>query len=100
MAAVKTESLSTLFEQDETAWLEIMADLVSKKRFKEIDHRNLSEYLTDMAIRDRREVKSRLVMLLSHLLKWQFQIEGAQNPGMAPFESNGFSCRSCWRVPP
>jgi hypothetical protein len=76
MAAVKTESLSTLFEQDETAWLEIMADLVSKKRFKEIDHRNLSEYLTDMAIRDRREVKSRLVMLLSHLLKWQFQIEG------------------------
>lgn len=76
MATAQLDSLSALYEQDETAWLEIMAKLVAKKRYEELDHRNLSEYLTDMAKRDRREVISRLVVLLSHLLKWQFQAEG------------------------
>ena len=73
MATLQTESLSALYEQDETAWLEIMATLVAKKRFAELDHRHLSEYLTDMAKRDRREVHSRLVVLLWHLLKWENQ---------------------------
>ena len=73
MATLQTEFLSALYEQDETAWLEIMATLVAKKRFAELDHRHLSEYLTDMAKRDRREVHSRLVVLLWHLLKWENQ---------------------------
>jgi hypothetical protein len=38
-----------------------------------MDHANLSEYLADMAKRDRREVSSRLVTLLTHLLKWEHQ---------------------------
>jgi Domain of unknown function DUF29 len=76
MATAQTEPLSSLYEQDETAWLEIMAGLIAKKRFAELDHRHLSEYLTDMAKRDRREVMSRLVILMSHRLKWQFQPEG------------------------
>jgi hypothetical protein len=33
----------------------------------------LSEYLTDMAKRDKREVQRRLVVLLVHLLKWDHQ---------------------------
>ena len=76
MPTIQTESLSALYEQDETAWLEIMADLVAHKQYAELDHKHLSEYLSDMAKRDRREVKSRLVVLLSHLLKWQFKAEG------------------------
>jgi hypothetical protein len=40
-----------------------------------MDFRHLSEYLADMAKRDRREVFSRLVVLLSHLLKWEHQPE-------------------------
>jgi len=40
-----------------------------------MDYRHLSEYLADMAKRDRREVFSRLVVLLSHLLKWEHQPE-------------------------
>src|SRR5713101_5013978 len=64
--------LSVLFERDETAWLEIMAHLAAEGRYAEMDHSNLSEYLADMAKRDRREVSSRLVTLLTHLLKWQY----------------------------
>jgi hypothetical protein len=40
-----------------------------------MDYQNLSEYLADMAKRDRREVFSRLVVLLTHLLKWEHQPE-------------------------
>lgn len=69
------ESLSVLYEQDETAWLEAMAELVAERRYAELDHVHLSEYLTDMAKRDRREVFSRLVVLLTHLLKWTHQAE-------------------------
>jgi hypothetical protein len=65
--------LRILFEQDETAWLEIMSQLAAEGRYAEMDHPNLSEYLADMAKRDRREVLSRLVLLLVHLLKWEHQ---------------------------
>lgn len=68
-------SLAALYETDETAWLEAMAQLAAEQRLEEMDHANLSEYLRDMARRDRREVLSRLVLLLTHLLKWQFQAE-------------------------
>src|SRR5438876_6092714 len=73
MTATKTVPLSILFEQDETAWLEIMSQLAAEGRYAEMDHPNLSEYLADMAKRDRREVLSRLVLLFVHLLKWEHQ---------------------------
>ena len=65
--------LSVLYERDETAWLEVMSNLAADGRYAEMDHLNLSEYLADMAKRDRREVSSRLVVLLTHLLKWEHQ---------------------------
>lgn len=67
--------LDVLYEQDETAWLEAMSALAAKGRLSEMDHRNLSEYLSSMAKRDRREVFSRLVVLLTHLLKWDHQAD-------------------------
>ncbi len=50
-----------------------MASLASERRFDQIDYDNLSEFLSDMARRDRREVLSRLATLLMHLLKWKHQ---------------------------
>jgi hypothetical protein len=73
MTTTETLPLRILFEQDETAWLEIMSHLAAEGRYAEMDHANLSEYLSDMAKRDRREVSSRLVTLLAHLLKWEYQ---------------------------
>lgn len=73
MTTTKPMPLHLLYEHDETAWLEIMSQLAAEGRFAEMDHANLSEYLADMAKRDRREVFSRLVTLLIHLLKWEHQ---------------------------
>lgn len=73
MIAPKKPSLSELYERDETAWLEIMSQLAADGRCAEMDTVHLSEYLADMAKRDRREVASRMVTLLVHLLKWEHQ---------------------------
>lgn len=75
MAMVQTSKLELLYEQDETAWLEAMAALAAQGRHAELDYLNLSEYLADMVKRDRREVFSRLVTLLAHMLKWEYQPE-------------------------
>jgi hypothetical protein len=65
------QATAALYEVDETAWLEATADLIRNGRLSEVELGTLAEYLTDMAKRDRREVFSRLVVLLSHLLKWE-----------------------------
>ena len=66
-------ALFDLYERDETAWLETMARLAADRRVEEIDLENLSEFLTPMAHRDRREVENRLEQLLKHLLKHEYQ---------------------------
>jgi hypothetical protein len=76
MATTEALDLSVLYERDETAWLETMSALAASRRYAEMDYLHLSEYLADMAKRDRREVFSRLVVLLAHLLKWEHQPEG------------------------
>lgn len=57
------------YEQDETAWLENMAKLIEEGRTDELDVDNLHDYLLEMARSDRRQVHSRLGVLISHLLK-------------------------------
>jgi Domain of unknown function DUF29 len=75
MAITTAQALSptVLYEQDETAWLEAMAELIRLGRLDEVDYPNLAEYLADMARRDRREVESRLIVLIAHALKWAHQ---------------------------
>lgn len=75
MIAVPTETLSELYEKDETAWLDAMAELVQFGQTDAFDLPNLHDYLTSMANRDRKEVFHRLVQLMMHLLKWQYQPE-------------------------
>ena len=65
--------LSDLYESDETAWLEQMAALAAAGELAALDLDHLSEYLSDMARRDKREVLRRLAVLMAHLLKWQHQ---------------------------
>jgi hypothetical protein len=70
-----SEALAALYETDETAWLDAAAELIRHGRFAEVDTATLSEYLADMARRDRREVESRLIVLLVHFLKWLYQAD-------------------------
>lgn len=75
MIAKSTEPLPDLYEADETAWLDAMAEFISEGRFGDLDYPHLGEYLTDMARSDRRKVESRLAILIMHVLKWMHQAE-------------------------
>lgn len=75
MVQTTAAALAALYDADETAWLEATADLVRAGRLDQVDPESLAKYLTDMARRDRREVESRLIVLLAHLLKWTYQPE-------------------------
>ncbi len=77
------ESLSTLYLEDETAWLDQMARLIAERRLEELDYDNLREFLIDMARRDRREVLSRLTVLIAHRLKWEHQPEKRSSSWLA-----------------
>jgi hypothetical protein len=73
MTTAQVHSPSVLYERDETAWLEAMAGLIRLGRLDAVDYPNLAEYLADMARRDRREVESRLTLMITHALKWAHQ---------------------------
>ena len=75
MIANQTGTLHELYEKDETAWLDAMAELATHGRAESLDLINLADFLNSMANRDRRESSSRLLLVLMHLLKWEYQPE-------------------------
>ncbi len=64
-----------LYEQDEHQWIAAQISALADGHLNRLDRANLIEFLTEMTIRDRRELQSRLTVLLHHLLKVQFQPE-------------------------
>ncbi|MBM3774323.1 MAG: DUF29 domain-containing protein [Acidobacteria bacterium] len=67
-----------LYDQDFFAWTQKTAALVRARRFDQLDVNYLAEEIEDLGRRDRREVSSRLTVLMTHLLKWQLQPEQRQ----------------------
>ncbi len=66
--------LATLYQTDYAQWAQRNAELLRMRRFEELDIEHLLEELSDMSKNDRRELHSRLLALLAHLLKWQYQL--------------------------
>jgi Domain of unknown function DUF29. len=63
------------YKQDFYAWAMRNAELIRQKRFLEVDAEHIAEELECMGKSEKRELISRLTVLLVHLLKWQFQPE-------------------------
>jgi len=63
------------YERDFYAWALHNAQLLYEGKLSEIDRTHIAEELEGMGNRDKRELISRLVVLITHLLKWQFQSE-------------------------
>ncbi len=59
----------TLYANDLVAWLDDTAIKLKQRRFDDIDIDSLVEEIEGLAGRDRRELKNRLIVLLSHLIK-------------------------------
>jgi Domain of unknown function DUF29 len=65
----------TLYEADFVAWADEMAALLQQKRFSELDLANLVEEIQDLGNRHRDALESNFTVVLTHLLKWQYQPE-------------------------
>jgi Domain of unknown function DUF29 len=61
------------YEDDLFAWTQEQAALLRAHAADAIDWENLAEEIESMGGRDRRELESRLAVVLLHLLKWQAQ---------------------------
>ncbi|MCT6527539.1 DUF29 domain-containing protein [Staphylococcus aureus] len=66
-------SNSTLYEQDFYAWANEQAGLLRAGKLAQADIEHIAEEIESMGKTEKRELVSRLAVLLLHLLKWQFQ---------------------------
>ncbi|AFZ57872.1 DUF29 domain-containing protein [Anabaena cylindrica FACHB-243] len=64
---------STTHDHDFYAWTQEQAHLLRTGQFNQIDFHHIAEEIEDMGRSEKRELESRLEVLLMHLLKWQFQ---------------------------
>jgi len=65
--------VAKLYETDYYQWAKHQAELLQKNDFLAMDIEHLIEELEGMARSDKRELESRLTVLITHLLKWNLQ---------------------------
>jgi len=73
------DNLAAQYEQDFDVWIQQHINLLKQGRLEEIDIKHLIEELEDMGKSNIRELESRFVILIAHLLKWQFQSKQQSN---------------------
>jgi Domain of unknown function DUF29 len=61
------------YDKDFYGWLLANAQLIREKKRAEVYAEHIAEELGSMGKSERRELVSRLTVLLAHLLKWRFQ---------------------------
>ena len=62
-----------LYERDFAVWTMDQAAKLRKRAHNEIDWENVAEEIESLGRSDRREIQSRMKVLIVHLLKWEFQ---------------------------
>ncbi|MBF0376013.1 MAG: DUF29 domain-containing protein [Desulfamplus sp.] len=74
--ALQKEKFSLIdYETDIVAWANEQAWLVRNKKFEFLDIEHIAEEIEDVGKIEQRELANRMVVLIAHLLKWQFQPE-------------------------
>jgi hypothetical protein len=73
MSETKQSPGHDLYERDEHEWIAAQISALESGQLNRLDRTNLIEFLSEMTIRDRRELRSSLTMLLLHLLKVRFK---------------------------
>jgi hypothetical protein len=65
--------MGTSYEKDVVAWANEQAALLRAGKLSAIDIEHIAEEIEDVGRSEKRELASRMAVLLVHLLKWQFQ---------------------------
>lgn len=67
------------YNTDFYAWCMQQAKFLENGEYKNLDLENLKEEIESMGRKEINELKNRLIVLIFHLLKWQFQVERQGN---------------------
>lgn len=65
--------MATSYNTDFYGWTQQQAELLRSGDVNQLDKENLLEEIESMGRSERRELESRLEVLITHLLKWQYQ---------------------------
>ena len=82
--------MTDLYDTDITLWSEQQARLLRRHAAgkpvnnDDLDWQNIAEEIESLAKSDRREIRNRLAVICTHLLKWHVQPEGRAAAGAAP----------------
>ena len=75
MTAELQADQKSLYETDFVRWVETVVAQLQAQDYASVDWANLIEEIEEMSRRERKSLKSNLVVILLHLLKWQYQPE-------------------------
>ncbi len=64
-----------LYDTDFCLWIDHNVSLLRQGNLQDIDVENIAEELDSMSRSDKRELLSRLTVLIMHLLKWEYQVD-------------------------
>ncbi|NER34831.1 MAG: DUF29 domain-containing protein [Oscillatoria sp. SIO1A7] len=79
-------SLKAEYDRDFYAWISKNVELLRSGQLAEVDRENIAEELESMGKRDLRQLRSRLQVLVMHLLKWKYQKEKPSKSWVATIE--------------
>ena len=75
MATARQLEQAPNYERDFLAWIEAQGQALKARQVADLDWDNLVEEIESMGRSQRNELKSRLRVLLMHLIKWHWQPE-------------------------
>jgi hypothetical protein len=78
------------YEDDFFEWTVEQARLLRGGELSEIDAANIAEEIESMGLSDRRELRNRLIVLLSHLLKWAYQPDARSSSWLGTIREQRF----------
>lgn len=67
--------MTSLYEQDFYQWVQTTVKQLRSRDLTNLDWDNLIEEIDSLGKQEKRELVNRLIVLLMHLLKWEFQAE-------------------------
>jgi len=73
MAEARKKPVPTLYQTDFFAWTREQGAKLRARAHNDIDWENAAEEIESLGRSEQREIVSRLVVALLHLLKWQYQ---------------------------
>ncbi|HHP7230424.1 MAG TPA: DUF29 domain-containing protein [Xenococcaceae cyanobacterium] len=95
-----TTNTDNLYERDYYLWLQHTAQLISEGKFNDVDTANLIEEIEDMGRSEKKAIKSNLIIVLLHLLKYKYQPEKRTNSWKASIREHRRRLRDDFRASP